>query len=47
MDADREGSRVRLPALSLAIVTSRQLDAEELGPEPPGSLGIIRGKLDQ
>ena len=47
MDADRGGSRVRLPALSLSISASLQLNAEELDPEAPGALGIVGGKLDE
>jgi hypothetical protein len=47
MDADRGGSRVRLPALSLSISASLQLNAEELDPEAPGALGIVCGKLDE
>ncbi len=47
MDADRGGSQVRLPALSLSISASLQLNAEELDPEAPGALGIVCGKLDE
>jgi hypothetical protein len=47
MDADRGGSRVRLPALSLSISASLQLNAEELDPEAPGALGIVCGKLEE
>ena len=47
MDADRGGSRVRLPALSLSISASLQLNAEKLDPEAPGALGIVCGKLDE
>jgi hypothetical protein len=47
MDADRGGSRVRLPALSLAGLASVQLDAEEFRPEAMSALWIVRGKLNQ
>src|SRR5215218_3649653 len=47
MNADRGGSRVRLPALSLSISASLQLNAEQLDPEAPGALGIVCGKLDE
>ena len=46
MDAERRGSYVRLPALSLGILAGLQLNAEKLGPEAPGALGIICGELD-
>src|ERR1700730_789839 len=47
MDADRRGSRVRLPALSLPIFADPQLNAEKLHPETPGVLGIVCWKLDE
>ena len=47
MNADRGGSGVRLPALSLSILASLQLNAEELRPEASGARGIVGGKLDE
>jgi hypothetical protein len=36
-----------LPAFSLAVATRLELDSEEIGPETPGALRIISGKLDE
>jgi hypothetical protein len=36
-----------LPALSLSILASLQLNAEELCPEASGALGIVCRKLDE
>jgi hypothetical protein len=47
MDADRGGTPVRLPALSLSISASLQLRAEERGPETSGALEIVGGELDE
>jgi hypothetical protein len=47
MNADRGESRMRLPALSLAILASLKLDAEELRPEAPGARGIVSGKFNE
>jgi hypothetical protein len=47
MDADRRGSRVRLPALSLSSLASLQLDAEEFHPEATGALCIVCGKFNE
>jgi hypothetical protein len=47
MNADRGRSRVRLPALSLSILASLQLNAEELRPEASRARGIVGGKLDE
>ena len=47
MDADRGGSRVRLPALSLSILASLQRGAEKGHPKASGALGIVCGKLDE
>jgi hypothetical protein len=47
MDADRGGSGVRLPAFSLSILASLQLNPEKLHPEASGALGIVCRKLDE
>jgi hypothetical protein len=47
MDPDGGDSRVRLPALSLSILASLKLKAEELHPEASGARGIVSGKLDE
>ena len=47
VDTHRGGSQVRLPAISLSILTNVQLDAEELRPEAPGTLGVVCGELDE
>jgi hypothetical protein len=36
-----------LPALSLSILASLQLNAEEPRPEASGARGIVGGKLDE
>jgi hypothetical protein len=46
MDADRGGSRVRLPAVSLSIAPSLERDPQKLGPETPRSVWIVGGKFD-
>jgi hypothetical protein len=47
VDAERWGSCVRLPALSLGILAGLERNAEKLRPEVPGALGIICGELDK
>jgi hypothetical protein len=47
MDADRGGSRVRLPALSLSVLAGLQLDTEELRPEASSARRIVGGKFDE
>jgi hypothetical protein len=38
---------MRLPALSLFISASLELNAEELCPEASGAHGVVCGKLDE
>jgi len=47
VDAERRGSRARLPALSFAVSPSIELDAEKLAPEASCPLRIVSRKLDQ
>ena len=47
MDADRGGSGVRLPTLSLSILASLQPGAEKGLPKTSGALRIVCRELDQ
>jgi hypothetical protein len=47
MDAHLRGLPASLPSCALSILARLQLTTEELLPEAPGSLGVVRGKLDE